>query len=248
MKHGFAAMLALGIGVAMMGRAEDSVDALVQEAVIEIGGQEGAKKEAGAAPAAATVEPAAKPEAATATPDISVIRRVFQRQVVPFLAGMIQKPQDVTVSLSFDPEGRASKVLITKGLKEPRKPVKLDEKTTREVDKLLKDLGAAGFQVREKATAELKKIGAGIVPQVRKYMAANDDPEVQIRCRQLTDELDGVLDLPRMGELLTHLKSLSFSVDNVKGQTFVVPVTERELQSSTRFSPVHFHGGMQPDF
>ena len=60
------------------------------------------------------------------------------------------------------------------------------------VDSLMRDLGADPYDVRERATATLRKIGAPARVVLEKAVAS-DDPEIRVRARQiLADIKDGI--------------------------------------------------------
>ncbi|HEU4339282.1 MAG TPA: PDZ domain-containing protein [Planctomycetota bacterium] len=53
----------------------------------------------------------------------------------------------------------------------------------------IKGLGADSFEEREKATADLKKIGAPALDALKKAAEENGDPEVRVRAKRLVDEI-----------------------------------------------------------
>jgi hypothetical protein len=55
---------------------------------------------------------------------------------------------------------------------------------------LLADLDSDDFAVREKASAELEKLGAGVEPLVREALAGKPSPEVRRRLESLLEHLD----------------------------------------------------------
>jgi len=74
------------------------------------------------------------------------------------------------------------------------------------VRKLIKDLDDDRFEVRESASRELEKLGAGIQPAVRQALEGRPTPEVRRR-------LEGLLQTPaavsRSPELLRHLRAIA---------------------------------------
>jgi len=85
----------------------------------------------------------------------------------------------------------------------------LDKKTAR----LIRDLGSEDFETREKATAELKKIGKPAVPELRKA-AASEDPEVQLRAKKILDELQKAEDKPK-----SRRSGGSVRIESANGET-----------------------------
>jgi hypothetical protein len=61
-----------------------------------------------------------------------------------------------------------------------------DEK---QIQDAIRGLGSESFEEREKATSDLKKIGAPALEALKKAAASNDDPEVRARAQRLVDEL-----------------------------------------------------------
>ncbi|HKS16041.1 MAG TPA: HEAT repeat domain-containing protein, partial [Planctomycetota bacterium] len=61
-----------------------------------------------------------------------------------------------------------------------------DEKS---IEDAIKGLGAESFEEREKATVELKKIGAPALQALKKAAEGSDDPEVRARAKRLVDEI-----------------------------------------------------------
>ena len=53
----------------------------------------------------------------------------------------------------------------------------------------IKGLGADSFEEREKATADLKKIGAPALDALKKAAEDNGDPEVRVRAKRLVEEI-----------------------------------------------------------
>lgn len=66
------------------------------------------------------------------------------------------------------------------------------------IDRLIRDLGSDDFETREKATAELKKIGKPAVPALRKA-AESDDAEVKLRAKKLLEDIEAEKPPPRRG-------------------------------------------------
>lgn len=62
-----------------------------------------------------------------------------------------------------------------------------DEDLAKKIDALVRDLGAEDFETREKATAELKKIGKPAIPALKKA-AESEDAEVKVRAKALLEE------------------------------------------------------------
>jgi hypothetical protein len=83
--------------------------------------------------------------------------------------------------------------------------VSLPEEERRRVAKLLADLDADEFAVREKASAELAKLGPRVKPWVRQVLDGNPSPEVR---RRLGDLLDGMSGPWPVGEELRALRAV----------------------------------------
>jgi len=65
---------------------------------------------------------------------------------------------------------------------------KVDPELAAKIKDLIKQLGADTFDARQKATEELKKIGAPAVPDLRKA-TKSDDPEVRHRAQAVLDTI-----------------------------------------------------------
>lgn len=61
-----------------------------------------------------------------------------------------------------------------------------DEK---QIQDAIRGLGSESFEEREKATADLKKIGAPALQALKKAAESSDDPEVRVRAQRLVDEI-----------------------------------------------------------
>jgi hypothetical protein len=61
-----------------------------------------------------------------------------------------------------------------------------DEK---QIQDAIRSLGAESFEEREKATADLKKIGAPALDALKKAAEENGDPEVRVRAKRLVEEI-----------------------------------------------------------
>src|SRR5690349_25072559 len=61
----------------------------------------------------------------------------------------------------------------------------------------IKGLGAESFEEREKATADLKKIGAPALEALKKAAADSDDPEVRVRAKRLVDSIQKPAEKPK---------------------------------------------------
>ncbi len=61
-----------------------------------------------------------------------------------------------------------------------------DEK---QIQDAIKGLGSESFEDREKATADLKKIGAPALEALKKAAEQNDDPEVRARAKRLVEDI-----------------------------------------------------------
>ncbi len=57
------------------------------------------------------------------------------------------------------------------------------------IEQLVRELGSENFDVREKATAELRKIGKPATAALKKA-AQSDDPEIRLRAKQLLEEFE----------------------------------------------------------
>lgn len=62
-----------------------------------------------------------------------------------------------------------------------------DEKRVQDA---IKGLGSESFEEREKATADLRKIGAPALAALKKAAADSDDPEVRARAKRLLEEIE----------------------------------------------------------
>jgi len=58
------------------------------------------------------------------------------------------------------------------------------------VREAMKNLGSDNYETREKAAAELRKIGAPALEALRRAAKDDADPEVRLRARQLADEIE----------------------------------------------------------
>jgi hypothetical protein len=58
------------------------------------------------------------------------------------------------------------------------------------IDKLIADLDSKQFEARERATAELKKLGGLVEPALRKAVVSRPPLEVRRRVEELLDRLD----------------------------------------------------------
>src|SRR5688572_26036722 len=65
----------------------------------------------------------------------------------------------------------------------------LQAQDEKQIQDAIKGLGADSFEEREKATADLKKIGAPALEALKKAAEENGDPEVRVRARRLVDEI-----------------------------------------------------------
>jgi hypothetical protein len=74
------------------------------------------------------------------------------------------------------------------------------------VRKLIKDLDDDRFEVRESASRELEKLGAGIQPAVRQALEGRPTPEVRRRLEALVQTPAAV---SRSPELLRHLRAIA---------------------------------------
>ena len=97
-------------------------------------------------------------------------------------------------------------------------------------DRYIRELGATGFAVREKATKELKKMGQNASFLLEKTMKETDDPEVKTRCKDILDELAGASDIKEMPTVIAFLKTVTFTGSNVAGKYFIMSVTTSDLQ------------------
>jgi WD40 repeat protein len=88
-------------------------------------------------------------------------------------------------------------------LKKQLKPAA--ESDTKRVAKLVADLGNEDFDVREKASRELKELGEAAAPALREALRAKPAFEVQKRVEEL---LDGIARRPVMGESIRAVRAL----------------------------------------
>ncbi len=66
-----------------------------------------------------------------------------------------------------------------------------------EIEKLIRALGDNQFSIREKASKRLLEIGVGALPELRKALENNEDPEVKNRAQQIVDEIERENNIPR---------------------------------------------------
>jgi hypothetical protein len=94
-----------------------------------------------------------------------------------------------------------------------------DEETTKKIDALIRDLGAEDFETREKASAELRKIGKPAVPALRKA-AESEDAEVKMRAKAILEELEKpAKEKPKIG-----IGGSRITVKSVNGDTSYIIV------------------------
>ncbi|MBI4563097.1 MAG: PDZ domain-containing protein [Planctomycetes bacterium] len=82
------------------------------------------------------------------------------------------------------------------------------------VGALIRDLGSERFEVREKATAELKNIGRSALEALRKAADENPDAEVRVRARRILEEIER----PSSSRPERHAKSGRIAVKMLDGE------------------------------
>lgn len=71
----------------------------------------------------------------------------------------------------------------------PKPPPLKDDRVEKEIRKLIEELGADEYEIREKATVRLIEIGFPAVPFLQRAAKEISDPEVQWRCRFVLQEV-----------------------------------------------------------
>lgn len=66
----------------------------------------------------------------------------------------------------------------------------LAQQDEKQIQEAIQGLGSESFEEREKATGDLKKVGAPALPALKKAAADHQDPEVRARARRLVEELE----------------------------------------------------------
>ncbi|MDZ4833414.1 MAG: hypothetical protein SGJ27_06510 [Candidatus Melainabacteria bacterium] len=77
-------------------------------------------------------------------------------------------------------------------------------------EKLISELGSADYPTREKATADLKKLGAEAMPDVLKA-TNDDDPEIAARAKRLVKEIVGESMHRKLADISFDLQLLDLS-------------------------------------
>ncbi|MBI4834144.1 MAG: hypothetical protein HY811_04930 [Planctomycetes bacterium] len=89
----------------------------------------------------------------------------------------------------------ANTVLVFRLLRELYLPVDVrwedvEPKLKEKINRLIKDLGADDWQVRESAQAALTEIGDPIVPALKEALEKTDQPEIKMRAKKILEELE----------------------------------------------------------
>ena len=84
------------------------------------------------------------------------------------------------------------------------------------IDRLIRQLGAEEFAVREKATEELRKIGKPAEEALRKTADKSDDPEVRERARTI---LEGLAPKPKAQAPRRGVNGSSVTVQSINGDS-----------------------------
>lgn len=99
----------------------------------------------------------------------------------------------------------------------------------KQVQELIAKLGANEFDVREKATADLRKLGAAVASQLHDAALESKDVELRSRAELLAGELDSVLTGPSAVEALDAVHRFHTSQKQLWGKRYLIPVSPQDL-------------------
>lgn len=144
----------------------------------------------------------------------------------------IVTPQNAEVEFWIDKDAGITYVAVYKqGMESKAGDAELSEKDAAVVRRLLDELGDAKFAVREKATRELKAMGAKAVEVVRTHGIQSSDPEVQERCKTIVAESDCFVPMTDQAAMEAAVKGLRLNVpEEQRGKRYLGSLDLRQIQ------------------
>ncbi len=133
------------------------------------------------------------------------------------LAPRLETAAAVAVLVRLDADGHPADADVCEAGKAAAPPTLSDEQK-QAVERHLARLGDSDFRIRARAAAELRALGAGVVPRLREAAAAATDPEIRGACTELANGLNHSLLFPRREEALAAIRAVTVAVPSQAGR------------------------------
>jgi anaerobic magnesium-protoporphyrin IX monomethyl ester cyclase len=147
----------------------------------------------------------------------------FRNNVLKQLAAAVQPAIDVEFEFWVDEYGEVTYLNVSE---------KLSNEEQKKVGNLIADLGANDFKTSDAAVAELKKMGPGVLPQLKEAVARAEDLGLKKRMEDIAKEVGRVPVIRQSLDSQKLFKEQSFKDKDLRFKRFVLKFTAQELEKA----------------